>query len=136
VTGLVAHPIGDPLDRILEAIPAQPDHPYDLIFAWDVLDWIHPEHREPLVDRIVKVAAPDARLHAVVAATDKTVARPLRFALLDTDRMRFEPTGPVRPVLPRLLPAQLGHLLEPFRVVRGYTLKGDLREYVAVRGGE
>lgn len=123
-----------PVD-LLRAVPAQPERPYDLVFAWDILDRLVPEYHAPLVARLVEVTAPRARLHVVVRGSDDNVTRPLRFRLLDTDRMSYEPTGPARQVLPRHLPAQLAHLLEPFRVVRGFTLKGDLREYVAVRDG-
>jgi hypothetical protein len=121
--------------RVLETVPVQPERPYDLVFAWDVLDRIFPAYHAPLVARLVEVTAPDARLHVVVRASEQPTIRPLRFMLLDIDRMRYEPTGPAQPGLPRLLPAQLAHLIEPFRVVHGYTLKGDLREYVAARKG-
>jgi hypothetical protein len=47
--------------------------------------------------------------------------------------MRCEATGPARSTPPRLLPAQVERVLAPFKVVRAFTLKGGLREYVAVR---
>jgi hypothetical protein len=121
------------VSQLLSAVPLQPERPYDLVFAWDVLDRLLPEYHAPLIARLVEVTAPDARLHAVVRASGEGAIRPLRFTLLDTDRMRYEPVGPLRPAQPRLLPAQLAHLLEPFHVVRGFTLKGELREYVALR---
>jgi hypothetical protein len=121
---------------LLDAVPPQPARPYDIVFAWDVLDRLYPECHAPLVARLAEVAAPDARLHILARGSERVVVRPLRFMLIDTDRMRYEPSGPAGPVMSQLLPAQLAHLLEPFRVVRGFTLKGDLREYVALREGE
>jgi hypothetical protein len=118
---------------LLAGVPAQPDHPYDLVFAWDILDRLYPEFHAPLVARLAEVTAPHARLHVVARGSDQRIARPLRFRLVDIDRMCYEPMGPAREVRPRHLPAQLAHLLEPFHVVRGFTLKGDLREYVALR---
>jgi hypothetical protein len=122
-----------PVEDLLREIPAQPDAPYDLVFAWDVLDRLFPEYHGPLVTRLVEVTAPEARLHVVARGSAESVMRPLRFSLLGTDRMRYEPAGRDRPALPRLLPAQVAHILEPFRVTRGFTLKGEMREYVAVR---
>jgi trans-aconitate methyltransferase len=128
-----AHRGRGPVDDLLDGIPSQPRQPYDLVFAWDILDRLFPEHHGTLVKRLVAVTAPGARLHVVMRASEQGPARPLQFTLLASDRMRYEPTGAAQPVVPRLLPAQVAHLLEPFHVVHGYTLKGGLREYVAIR---
>lgn len=133
--GVAASPRGGSVKGLLEAIPSQPEHPYDLVFAWDVFDRIFSEYHGPLVARLAEVTTTRARLHVVVHGSEDETLRPLQFRLLDTDRMRYEPTGPTQLARPRLLPAQVGKLLEPFHVVRGFTLKGDLREYVAVRKG-
>ncbi len=135
LTGQAASSRGrGPADQFAQALPPQPDQPYDLVFAWDVLDRLLPEYHAPLVARLVEVTAPGARLHVVVSAGEKSTTRPLRLMLLDTEHMRYEHTGPARPALPRLLPAQVAQVLKPFRVIRGFTLKGDLREYVAAKG--
>lgn len=121
--------------QALKGLPTQPERPYDLIFAWDILDRLFPEDRRRLVDRLIEVSAPDARLHLVTEAADRSMTQPRRFSLLDADRIRFEPTGPERPARRHLLPAEVERMLAPFQVVHGFTLKGGLREYVAVRGG-
>jgi hypothetical protein len=137
VTGQALSPLGrGSVSGLLEALPPQPEHPYDLVFAWDALDRLLPELHAPLVARLAEVTAPRARLHVVVRGSQQRTVRPLRFKLLDVDRMSYEPVGVAHPALPRHLPAQLAHLLEPFRVARGFTLKGDLREYVALRKAE
>lgn len=124
----------DGLASALDAVPPQPDRPYDLVFAWNVLDRLSRAERSRLMDRLVQVTAPGARLHLVVRASENEAeARPLRFALLDDDRMRCRPTGPPRPTRRRLLPAEVEDLLSPFHVLRGFTLRGGLREYVAGR---
>ena len=119
---------------VLSALPPQPERPYDLVFAWDLLDRLLPEERPRLVQRLAEVSATDARLHVVVEAPERATTYPVRFALLDVDRMSCEPTGPARPARRRLLPTEVERLLAPFHVARGFTLKGGLREYVAVRG--
>lgn len=121
------------LNREESALPAQPQDPYDLVFAWDVLDRLLPEARPQLMRRLMEVTAPDARLHVVMDASENGPTRPLRFTLLDVDRMRCEPSGPPRPERSRMLPAELERVLFPFRVTRAFTLRGGLREYVAVR---
>lgn len=122
------------LAAALEAMPSQPDRPYDLVFAWDTLDRLLPRERSRLMQRLTDISAPDARLHVVIHPPEGgTRRRPLHFTLLDVHRMRCEPAGPPQPDRHRLQPADVEDLLAPFRVVRGFTLKGGLREYVAVR---
>ncbi len=132
---LAADPTPEGWAAALRAVPAQPERPYDLVFAWDILDWLGTEERLRLVERLAELSAPDARLHVVVEAPENATPHPLRFTLLDVDRMRAEPVISARSAGPPLLPAEVGRLLAPFQVVRAFTLKGGLREYVAVRGG-
>lgn len=123
------------LAEALDTVPIQPDRPYDMVFAWNTLDRLLPRERTRLVQRLVEICASDARLHLVTDAHEgASRSPPLRFALLDVDRVRFEPAGPTQPNRNRLLPADVEELLGPFHVARGYTVKGGLREYVAVRG--
>jgi hypothetical protein len=117
----------------LELLPPQPERPYDLVFAWDLLDRLFPEDRPRVMKRLTEITSADAKLHVLVDSSDRPEADPLRFALVENDRLRYEPTGPARPVKRRLLPAEVEHLLQPFRVMRAFTLKGGFREYVATR---
>jgi hypothetical protein len=119
--------------REIDALPARPKHPYDLVFAWDILDRLLPEARPHLVRRLAEITAPAARLHVVVDASQAGPSRPLRFTLLDIGRMRCEPSGLPGPERGRILPAEVQRLLAPFEVMHAFTLRGGLREYVAVR---
>lgn len=121
------------LDAALGALPERPERPFDLVFAWNTLDWMFPRERPRLVRRLAEISAPGARLHVVVDLSDEESGPSYRYSLLDVDRMRGEPaeSGP-RSRRP-LLPADVEDLLDPFEVVRGFTLKEGLREYVAER---
>ena len=119
----------------LAGVPPHPERPYDLVFAWNVLDRVDPTERPHLIARLAEVTAPDARLYVVVESGGDTPRSPLRFSLLDADRLCYEPIG--RPVLSRapILPAELERLIAPFKVARGFTSQTGIREYVAVRRG-
>jgi hypothetical protein len=119
--------------KALSDLPAQDEHPYDLVFAWDVLDRISPEERRRLMTRLTQVSSTEARLFVGVDASGSPMSQPMRYSLLDLDRLRCEPTGPARPARPPILPAEVEKLLAPFQVMRAFTLKGNLREYVAMR---
>jgi len=115
------------------AIPEQPDQPYDLILAWDILDRVGPEARTDLVEVLAARSSVGARMHVVVDPSEAPLITRYRFTPLDVDRVRYEPIGEVPRLAEPLLPAPVERLLEPFEVVRGFTLRSGLREYVAIR---
>ncbi len=118
----------------LDAIPENPEQPYDAIFAWDVLDRFAPQARPALIARLAELANPSARLLFIVADTDARPARSLRFSLTAVDRMRCTDTGEPPPPYRPLLPAQVARTLEPFQVVRAFSTRAGFREYLAVGG--
>lgn len=122
------------LAGVLGSLPERPERPYDMVFAWDTFDRLRSTERSRLVRRLEEITSSRARLHLVVDASEDTGrSPPLRFTLLSVDRVRAEPAGPERLRHDRLLPADVEEMLGPFRVVRGFTLKGGIREYVAAR---
>lgn len=121
------------LRAALEGIPLRPERPHDLVLAWDALDRLDPPERPLLVERILEVTGRGSRLHAVFRASDEAAPPPLRFVLLESGRVRCEPVDAPGSPGPRLLPTEVEELLRPFEVIRGFTLRGQLREYVAAR---
>lgn len=117
----------------LKGIPPRPERPHDLVFAWDALDRLDSPERPLVMERIVETTAPGARLHAVFRSSDQVRPPPLRFVLLESGRVRCEPVDRPGGPGPHLLPTEVEELLHPFEVIRGFTLRGQLREYVAVR---
>jgi hypothetical protein len=118
---------------LLKTVLPQPERPYDLVFAWDIMDRLFPDDRPRLVEWLADITAPDTRLHVLVRASEAAPMRPLRFSLIDIDRIRYEPTSTARLPPSRLLPADVAKLLAPLHVVNAFTLKTGFREYVAVR---
>lgn len=104
-----------------------------MVLVWDLFDRLDAVEREHVIQRIVDVTTPGARLYAVVESSDAVSTRPIRTELLDVDRVREDPVGPPEPARPQLLPAQVERLVHPFEVVSGVSLRTGLREYVARR---
>jgi hypothetical protein len=115
-----------------EAARAMVDR-YDVLLLWDTLGWLPREERKRFMARVGELAAPNAWLHLVVEAPERTGPRPVRFGLADTGRMRYELADGGTVATSRLLPADVEKALAPFEVVRAFTLKDGLREYLAVR---
>jgi len=111
----------------------QLDRHYDIVFAWDILDRLSTHERPRLVRWLSEIAAPGARIHVVVRASEEASAYPLRFTLVDFGHIRFEPAGTALLATSRLLPAEVAKALSPLSVQRAFTLRSGLREYVALR---
>ncbi len=126
--------LGAPTCDLSELERLRPGHepPYDLVFAWDVLDRVPPDRRRRLMQGLAELSAPGARLYVLVNASERAETRPMRFSLVDVGRMRYEPSGPPGPAAQRLQPGEVESVLMPFRVTRGFTLRPSFREYVAV----
>ena len=96
-------PHGDAFASALLELPPGPCA-YDIVLAWDVMDRLGPHERERLMDYLVEVTAPRAWLHAVVDSSGDESAPPLRFTLIDLDRVSRQAVGPPEPLAPQLLP--------------------------------
>lgn len=131
---LPSPPHGAEWTSALMELPGHPDRPYDVVVLWNLLDLLYPRERPPLVERLAELTAPGARLFAVVDASREAMASPVRYSLADVDTVSVEPLGPPRAVRHQLLPAEMERLLKPFEVVRAFTLRVGVREYVAVKG--
>jgi hypothetical protein len=119
----------------LEALGPGCQAPFDLVLAWNILDWLRKEDRSALVERLVHLTTPEAKLYVLVDASERPNTYPHRFTLLDRDRVLQQPVGPSKPAHPQLLPAEVERLLTPFRVSQGFCLRQGWREYVAVKEG-
>lgn len=122
------------LAEALEAIPCHPERPYDLVIAWDLLDRTEPEQRSRVIERLAEVTGERARLFLIVDSPRDEPRPPLYFGFVAADRVWSEEAN--APPTPRhsLLPAAVEALVSPFQVMRAFTTRAGMREYVARRG--
>lgn len=130
---LAAPPAAGSWDDALKSIPRDPEHPYDVIVAWNLLDRMEREQRPIVVQRLVELTAPGARIYLLVDMSEARVVRPFRFTILDDGRVSQEPAGPPQSAWPTILPADVEQLLVPFEVEHSFVLRMGMREYVAAR---
>jgi hypothetical protein len=132
--GLLPEPPSEPdLRAALGELPANPDRPYDVVLVWNLPDRLGPEHRACLIERLASITSERARLYAVVDSSRDSTVQSLRFTPLGPDRVAQVAVGEPVPAGPPLLPAQMERVLDPFRVLRAFTLRIGMREYLAVK---
>jgi len=133
--GLLPHPPeGAEWAEALQAIPPHPGQPYDVVLAWNVLNYLNAGDRLLLIERLHELTSHRARLYVVVDVSEEPMLPPLRHTLLALDRVCQQAVGVPRPAYTGLLPAQVERLLLPFEVLHAFNLRTGLREYVAVTG--
>lgn len=117
----------------LQAVPGFPGYAYDVVVAWNLFDFVPKADRRLVVDHLVRITAPGARLYMVVDMSGGGSVEPTRYTLQEGGRLATEPVGSAVPAAPALLPAEVERLLDPFRVAHAFTLRSGQREYMAVR---
>jgi len=124
-------PKGGSWAQAIQGLPPIQGVQYDIVMVWDVLDRLPPDERPHLIQRLVELTGPGARLYILVDGSGTPRRYPLRFSLQGLGHVSTEVVGPAYPAPPPLLPAQVGRVLTPFQVAHAFTLRGGGREYVA-----
>jgi len=135
---------GGPISRLGEGDGRDLRHParqvlpsdwgvYDLVIAWDVINYLDQKQVESVVQRLRALVRDGAVLFAMIATTGEIPARPPLYTIVNhsTVMCRAHDEGVVD--CPRRPPAAVGRLLSGFSVERSFILRHGCQEYVAVR---
>ncbi len=106
---------------------------YDLVIAWDLINYVDQAGVEAVVERLRTLCRDGATLFAMIATTDEIPAHPPEYTIVDrsTVMCRAGSAGAVECF--RRPPAVVGRLLSGFSVERSFILRHGAQEYVAVR---
>jgi hypothetical protein len=107
--------------------------PADLIFCWDLPNYIGLDALRGFFAALGTRAAPGCRLHTLIAyANPQMRDQPGRFVPYDGGRLiDIKPSGSMRPA-PRYSPEDLGRAVSHFRYERGMLLANGMQEFVYV----
>ncbi len=117
----------------LKALFDQHRRSFSLVLMWDVLNYLSREQAEKLIQSVAELCLPGARLHAIVFATNTMAAIPNRYRIVDNARIAYEAATTEQMGAPDLPPAEVGKLLQGFRVEHSFVLQHGVHEYVASR---
>ena len=114
-------------------LPMAPDERFDAMLAWDVFDYMRPDQVSSLMARLTAACRPEA-LVLVLASTRRQIpAVPLRYRILDRERLAGE--GPLEPLRPGPCHGQpdLRRMMPGFSVRHSVLLRSGVQEYLFVR---
>ena len=118
---------------VLQSLFGQHRRSFSLVLMWDVLNYLSINQAERLLQSVAELCLPNARLHAIVFATETMAAIPTRYRIIDSARLAYEPATSELRGAPNLVPAAVGKLLQGFRVEHSFVLQHGVHEYVATR---
>ena len=111
-----------------------PGTSFDVVLAWDLLDYLGPAGLAVLGERLAPCCHPRTLLHAVVAREGKLPPHPAHWELVDEQTIRQRPAGGPQVNPARLTDASLQRALGSFRVHRSYLLQNGQQEFLLEPG--
>lgn len=107
--------------------------PFDVVLAWDVLNYLTREQFGCLAAHVGSLCRPGALVLAFVSTTKEMSSVPLVFKIVDDQTFLLrQQTTAVRPS-PRFPPAEVGRLMSGFAVVQSVVMRHGVQEYLFIR---
>ena len=120
------------ISRAAALLPAETGE-FDLVLAWDILNYLRKDVSEALVDRLRQRCQPGARIFALIHEGPTMPAVPQVFEIRADDRLAYRCSTQEQLASPKLTPAEVERRLEGFRIEASFVLQHGIREYVAIR---
>lgn len=111
-------------------VGADPESRFDLVLAWDVLNYLDPEALARLMDRLGAHFRPGTTLHAFIATGREISAAPSRCRIQDPETLVLEVSEGPRIPSPRYLEQELLRRMLGWTVEHRVQLRIGMLEYV------
>jgi len=126
----------DRLSKIFsELLPYDPYTRFDLVLAWDLLNYLEPREIEALSRRLGRFSHAATRLFAMIAIHQEIPARPCGFKIRDSETLEYDTVTPETRSAPRYKEPTLRRLMPGFEVGSTCVLRNGLQEYVFIFSG-
>ena len=113
-----------------ELLPYDADTRFDLVLAWDPLNYLEPEQIEVLSRRLTKFSHRGTKLFAMVAIHQEIPARPCAFKIRDAQTLEYDALTHRTRTAPRHTEPALRRWMSGFDVESTCVLRNGLQEYV------
>jgi hypothetical protein len=123
--------VGDRATDVLNKIPDQSSGTFDLVLAWDVLEYLTPSESAAIVSWLAAHASPGALLFAVFSTGGVIADDPSGYAIVNECCIERRPGGSGFRPGSALAPSDQERRLAPFQVIHSYVLRHGVREVVA-----
>jgi hypothetical protein len=115
-----------------DPLPLSADTVFDIILAWDLLNYLSLEEIDALIGRLRPYCRPGTFLFALVSTQAEIPEEPNIFRIVDRERMVYGSRTQKTRSSPRYHPKDLARWLAPFEVASSFLLRNGIQEYVFV----
>jgi hypothetical protein len=109
------------------------DTRFDVVFAWDLLNYLHRKELVHFAGQLRRFCPPGARLLAFVSFLKQMPAQPFRFRIKDEQTLIYERRTAAERPSPRLAPSEIADVFKGFHVDRSFLLRHGIQEFLLVR---
>ena len=119
----------DQFDELLASeLPGDGD--FDLILAWDLLNYLDEDELRSLSRHLAAVSSPGAVLFALVSTRKVMPNKPAVFRIVDPSRLAYQTDPRVKREAPRYKEPALDRAMPEFSVESTYLLRNGMQEYL------
>ena len=109
----------------------RPDDRADVVFCWDLLNYLKPDAISALMTAVATRVEPGARAHALIVYSEKTMPdRPGRWVPTEDAMLVNRAPSPVMVEAPRYSPELLGRIMSGFVIRHARLLANGMQEFI------
>ncbi len=117
--------------RLAEQLPQSEREPAELVFCWNLLNYLEPEDITSLIELLLPHLAPGARLHALIEYSSPLMpASPGHWGPNETTRLFADQDEVEQIPSPRYSPRALERMMPQLKSERSMLLGNGLREHI------
>ena len=103
---------------------------FDLIFAWDLFNYMEEAEVHHLVLYLGKFCRTGTLLFSLISTSKHIPESPTKFKILDQEHLQYEISSPVLRPGPRYQQTDLTRLMPHFRICNSFLLRNGFKEYL------
>jgi len=114
----------------LTAYPA--DTRFDLIFAWDLFNYLEREPLQQVIAWLSKFCKTGTLIFSLISTRVQISQHPLTFKILDKDRLLYGSSSALERPHPRYREVALLKLMPHFKTQKSFLLRNGMQEYLFI----
>jgi len=133
---LKSRPGGLPKDRkqferlLAKDLPSDDLGPFDLILAWDLLNYLSGEQMAILGRHLARLCRQDTLIFALITNSKEMPRQPIGFRIIDSDTLSYTIDSDLGRPSPLFKESDLNRWLADFDVETSFLLRNGFQEYV------
>ena len=118
---------------LMAAMPFSVDEQFDVVLAWDLLNYFNAEELKVLVRYLGAACTRGGYFFAMGATAKEMPDMPTIYRILTAETLLYSTNSQDMRICPRYAPRDLALLMDGFHINSSYILRNGIREYVFVR---